>query len=708
MANGISPIRVTYGEIKVRNYSYKAAFLEKKEGDKTYKMTVKFHDRNDDGELNNLDAVQFGVETDSAEDRKHFSNEDLAAAQDDIFAKCTDDGDADENTRDTSDVHETRQNGKLVSINLGSTPIKLGVARAALIDLGTGKSSNGGQGAQGTAQGGQGGQGAAQGGNAPQFGGLTVPNITPALAYTYNTALCGATLLGGDFDMTAVTACRNIDNALSGLFGAWASSMNVPGANGGGYTPSGSTGSPDSAGSNPTENNAAKAEEVAKKAKEAEKAAKEARDKKIAEAKAEKEKEISPIVDELFKAMKGTGTDNGKLLETVNKIKEDNVIEILEAWEKSHSKEMKEENGKDYKSLIELIADETGGLFSSVIGSSPEEYLKPIQTALVNRSKSQEAEHLSVSINVGFKSFWTWNREKAGERIQEIYDLVKKEETAHPEKAPLVMAVDAKIKEENDKKAADKKQKLADDKKAKDAEQAKADAKKAHETSVAQKIKELTGDKEFAKAFKEENKRKPTAADIAKVAEEKVNDAEKETIAAENRKAADRKTQEDNEKTAADKKATDLKAERDKATKLGIKFDENTPIEKLRKDNAEKEAADAQKPAEKSRFQSITDRINSLRGITRISELERDANAPAVTQDKAPKADKPAEVSNPEKDAKVAACRAKYQEYQKAVANQASAPHGQLTSLLDELLEIEKQLKVDFNLTPEDIKKIES
>lgn len=480
MGNDVSPIRVTMGRVnrqgvRTEQGSYKAAFLEA-DG---HKMTIQFFDRNDDKVWDDSDAAQVGVASDKPDDVKYFTTnaKKLAAAEKDIFADCSNGGNASENTKDKDEVDVTRVNGKIDSITFGSSPIKLGVLRSTLQELArpAGGNGNGGQGA-----------GAPQG----QGGSMTTPNmsfpslpncsgiLSGAYEYGYRSMMLSdspqdtSSLYSGaaDLQMTLATI-KNSEPFFANALQALAS------MNGGGYTPSGTGASSGSSSNSSSADDASdKKADAIKKARDEKEAARVARDKKIEEAKTAKEKEASAIVNDAYTAIKnsgGIGTDNEKLLKTVKNINKDNVVEVLDAWEKSqYASEMNE------KSLIKLIGDVTDGysniesyenvvslipgfgllspVYSAIKGEKvSQKYLNPIKDALRRRSESNESGQLANQVDSNYSAHFKLNDSAAIDKLDELYGQVRKEEKADNKKIPLVIAVDKEIQAEADKAKAD-------------------------------------------------------------------------------------------------------------------------------------------------------------------------------------------------------------------------------------------------------------
>lgn len=144
-----------------------------------------------------------------------------------------------------------------------------------------------------------------------------------------------------------------------------------------------------------------------------------------------KKAEVSAICQDLYKAMKDVGTNEELLETTVSKINKDNVLEVLESWEKGAL-------GKDYgeTSLIMAIQGEiedhsSAYMITPITGlfmKFSDTYLNPIKEALIERTQNQETKELDVIIKSKYERPIKIDNSGAAEAIQDLYERVKKEE----------------------------------------------------------------------------------------------------------------------------------------------------------------------------------------------------------------------------------------------------------------------------------------
>lgn len=92
--------------------------------------------------------------------------------------------------------------------------------------------------------------------------------------------------------------------------------------------------------------------------------------------KSEREKEAKNIAADVYDSIKGWGTKDKKLAQTVSKINKDNVIEVWEMWENNHEVDFGSEGG-----LMKSIADDTSG-------KDLKKYTKQIKNALIARAEA--------------------------------------------------------------------------------------------------------------------------------------------------------------------------------------------------------------------------------------------------------------------------------------------------------------------------------
>lgn len=520
-----------------------------------YTMTATIFDRNKTSNQQNPEASPTKMIIDSNDaiqfkgDFAHFASNDIASPT----VKCALFEDYDEteyeagNTKDV--VEPSRQYGNNgvngFVLDSGKSVMNLGEVKGILDKVNP--SATCGQGNQAPAA----GQRPATDGGSPQFNAaqnffqMSIPDIRGLESIMFQSGLRGCMLMP-DSSANPYIMCGDIDKALENIFAPY---RNLMTNGGGGYCPgftlpgsnSASTSGPAS-GSNSSTNSvddatakkAKEAEDAAKKAKEAEKAKK---DKAIEEAKKKREEEVTTIINEMYSAIKnpgGIGTDNEKLLKAVQNIKKENVLEVLEAWEKSkHASEMNE------KSLIKLVGDVTDGWsnIENLYQDAPShKYLNPIKEALAERSNSPEASQIVTQADSNYSSRLKWNDSAAISKIDELYEQVKKEKTNDP----LEVRIEKEIKEENDRIANENKAKADADKAAAkvkaDAEKAKAEVEKAEQTADQAKIdaaladaKSKAGKKGLTKAKQDAVLAKAKADLAAEKAEKARNEkAEKE------------------------------------------------------------------------------------------------------------------------------------------------------------------------------------
>lgn len=118
--------------------------------------------------------------------------------------------------------------------------------------------------------------------------------------------------------------------------------------------------------------------------------------------KSKAQEEAAALSEDLFDAMKGAGTKNQKLADTVGKITKDNVIEVFEAWETNFSDSMDGEN------LIESIQNEH---YTGWFGNQQEKEENMIVEALYKRAMElglkNEAAACRAKVNAEHNAWFT-------------------------------------------------------------------------------------------------------------------------------------------------------------------------------------------------------------------------------------------------------------------------------------------------------------
>lgn len=138
--------------------------------------------------------------------------------------------------------------------------------------------------------------------------------------------------------------------------------------------------------------------------------------------KAKAEEEAAALSEDLFDAMKGAGTKNKKLAESVGKITKDNVIEVFDAWETNFSDSM------DGESLIESIQNEH---FTGWFGNQQEKEESMIVDALYNRAMDlglkNEAAACRAKVNAEHNS-WSSSDDTVKTAILTLVNQIKAKE----------------------------------------------------------------------------------------------------------------------------------------------------------------------------------------------------------------------------------------------------------------------------------------
>ena len=155
--------------------------------------------------------------------------------------------------------------------------------------------------------------------------------------------------------------------------------------------------------------------------------AKEADDKKAADkAKDAKAKEIeaeaASIAEDLYDAMKGAGTKNDKLQQTIERINKDNVMAVMKAWDENFA------DGMDGETLLESIQNEH---YTGWFGNAQEKQEKLILDALVGRAEElglvNEAHAARAKVN-SEHSAWFTSDDTVRAAIENLHAKIKAKE----------------------------------------------------------------------------------------------------------------------------------------------------------------------------------------------------------------------------------------------------------------------------------------
>lgn len=643
--------------------------LEKKDANgQPCKMTITIFDRNSDGQMNPADGIKFDG------DFNNFKANDIAAASASIFADYTEEGEMPERLKDSANIGLSLdgKSGKVTNIDLTSgsdSPTKamnLGKFKEALDKL---DGSQGGQQAPAA-----GGQAPAGGGNVTMpenFFQMSIPDIRGLSNIMEESGFRGCMLMP-DLSATPYTMCADLDRALDAVFKPFM--MNVKGLmerSSGGYVPNSTpSGQTSGSGSTSSADTAAdkKAKEDAEAARKAEEEQEKAKKELVDAAKKKREEEVADILKDLFDSMKMCGTDEEALKTAIGRIKKENVLEVLETWEKS---DYAEKMGS--KSLIEVIDGETNG----IIWSDADEYLKPIAEKLRERSNSKDANLLAGAINSEFET----------KDVTKLYELVRKEsnDTVKPLADPLEVRIEAKF-DAALKKKTDNEKNLTQAQA--DAKKAKADADKNNSTvaSLQKQIDTINAKKKPTKADKEALKKAQEELGNAQLAQAKANEKAEE---------AKEKVESATKKAKASEKIT-IKTEDTKAANEKTKDPE---AGKTKKDEAKKDEAEGP---------GFWAGVKELFRGKPAPKLTRDHMAPPVVIKEAPKAEptqaqSPADAAtaNPEKDKKLAEYKETMAKFNKSRENQGQHPE-ETAALQKELEKLDKQL-LDLHVSRADI-----
>lgn len=537
-----------------------------------YTMSATIFDRNKKSNQEKPDAVPGKMIVDSQDaihfegDFEHIKAKDVAKVSRLIF-EGYDEGEYDGPATPDLQPEKNGNNQGVndITLNTGKKDINLGAFKSALEELG------GSQGIQAPAGG---SRPAVEGGTPqympPQFGNMTMPDIR-GISNIMQEAGYRAMMLSPDASAMPYIMGADTDAALNRIFGGLLGDLKtlMPGF-GGGYSPSfgssGSTSGSDSGSNSVDDTTAKKAKDAEEAAKKAEEAAKKAREEKLKEANKKREEEVSGILKDLYGSMDGAGTNNEKLEKAVKLINKDNVLEVLEAWEKDpRAKAMGE------TSLIKLIVSETEGTANvesllHPFSSTSKKYVQPIQDALVARSGSSEAKAISDVIDHEATGSLTNYYRKAGvEMTEDLYKQVQKEQKDDKIKDPLVVQIDENIAKDNKEKAEQAKAKAEA---AKAEAKAKVESEKAEQTADQAKIDAALAEAK-SKAGKKGLNQKTKDAVLAKVKADltaekaeklRIEKAEKEAFVQAQREAA-------KDKNEAKTKAQEVKTSNEEAKK---------------------------------------------------------------------------------------------------------------------------------------------
>lgn len=664
-------------------------------------MTATIFDRNkSDNQMKNADAPPSGMIIDS-NDAIQFGGKDLAqfTASDVASVQCAlfegyDNTEYEKGSVADKDVQKQWSGNKVSGITLdsGKNAIKLGQFKAALEDLSPADCSQNQSPASGVSK------PATEGGNGvpmPQnFFQMSIPDIRGLSNIMEESGFRGCMLMP-DLSATPYVMCADLDRALDAVFKPFM--MNVKTLmerSSGGYvpnsTPSGQTSGSDSV--SPADAAAAKkakeAEDAAKKAEEAEeKAKKEA----IEAAKKKREEEVAGILKDLYDSMKMWGTDEEALKTAIGRIKKDNVLEVLETWEKSPYAEK-----MGSKSLIEVIDGETNG----IIWSDADEYLKPIAEKLNERSGSNEAKLRADLINSDF----------ATGDVKKLYEIVRAEQKEDKIKDPIDVKIERQFeaKKEAENALKEKNQKAVTKAK-EDATKAKQELDNATKLTALKKeaidkfkivttnedtIETVTAKMADAKAKK--NKKPLTKAekaqqklDLETARQEQLAEARRNEELAKNVKAAAEKVRVA-EEAAKNPKATATPVLR---TPEGVRAANERAHNAIKEDKVHNEDTTPWWHVWGKKATKFTrDHIAPPVVVTPKAEPTQ-AQSPAT-----------AATANPERDAKIAEYKEVMKKFNKARENQGQHPE-ETAALQKELEGLDKQL-LDLHVSREEINAI--
>ncbi len=198
-------------------------------------------------------------------------------------------------------------------------------------------------------------------------------------------------MLSPDDSAMPYMMCADVDKALEAVLNPFMASVKNMVANGGGIgggyvpnsTPSGQTSGQDATSPADAKKKLKKKQMQRKKLKKLKKLMKKRKMKQSPQLKRNAKKKLQRFSKKYLKQRMVHVQMRTKLKAAVAKIDKENVLEVLETWEKSPYAE------KMDKSLIETIHNDTDGFLW--MGATDDEYLKPIAEALRARSNSKDA-----------------------------------------------------------------------------------------------------------------------------------------------------------------------------------------------------------------------------------------------------------------------------------------------------------------------------
>lgn len=676
-------------------------FTKQDSSGQTLEMTATIFDRNKrSNQMQNTEALPTDMIIDS-NDAIQFGGKDIAqfkapeiAPFSGVLFKDYDETVYEPGTEKDSEASVSYNAKGISDVTLNTAkPMKLGQFKDALEHINYAQSGN---------QTPAGGQAPVGGNGVPtpeNFFQMSIPDIRALTNVMEESGFRGCMLMP-DISATPYVMCADMDRALDAIFKPFM--LNLKGMmerSSGGYvpnsTPSGQTSGSDSSPS-PAETAAdKKAKADAEAARKAEEAEEKAKKELIEAAKKKREEKVAKIIDAIFNATNGAGTEEEDLEAAIKDINKDNVLEVLETWEKSP------QAGKMDKSLIDTIKNDTDGFWG--MGSDEDKYLKPIAEALRARSNSKDANLLADLINSDFDA----------EDVKKLYELVKKESN-DPEK-PLADPIDVKIEKQFEAK------KEAEDKLKEKKEKAVTDAKDAA-TQAKQELDKAT---KFT-ALKDEAIKigvVPTAEDTIETLTAKIKDAKSkknkkpltkaekaqqkaDLEAARQEQLAEARRNEqlkENAKKAAEKVK---KAEEEASKPVSVKLPAPKTPEEVRAANKKaKEENEAGKVhnEDKTPIWHIWGTTAPKLKAGAVAVEQKAIEAPKKEAVPTPAVSAPAPASapaaNPERDAKIAEYKEVMKKYQEAQKAEVKGGDPQKVKDLDNKLEglIKDLLKLGFN-----------
>ena len=191
-----------------------------------------------------------------------------------------------------------------------------------------------------------------------------------------------------------------------------------------GTTVTAGDGQPDTSGTTPTAGSATtsgtagtsgtsgtSASDASTKAQEAKQKAKTARTAKHKE-------EAAKLAESLYDAMKGAGTKNKQLKETLAKLNNNNVMLVLEEWDKNYSSDM------DGETLIQSIQDEYhSGFFTNEQKNVEKILCDALYNKAMSLGMSSEAHAFRAKINAEHGNSW-WAGGSSDSSVQNSVDTI--------------------------------------------------------------------------------------------------------------------------------------------------------------------------------------------------------------------------------------------------------------------------------------------